>query len=248
VTQNLERVGPPASGTDLVDEHKQPPTVRTRRPRPFWRRPWVIPLFAAAAAFLIYQLPPWIAFDPSKSRIPLHFVAQYWLIVGHVLFGSVALVTMCLQLWPWLRRKHPAVHRISGRIYVFGGALPSAGFVFAMTGVSYPIGKVGVTMAATLWAISAVMGFVRARQGRWREHRRWMLNSFAVMWGLVIWGFVIGMGLTKLSPWADQLDPNYVVEASRWVGWVTNLLVLHWWLDRTRRRPVEGPSRARVTA
>ncbi|HEV2784466.1 MAG TPA: DUF2306 domain-containing protein [Actinophytocola sp.] len=218
--------------------------MRTRRSKPFWRRPWVLPMFAAAAAFLIYQLPPWIAFDPSASRIPLKFDGHYWLIVGHVLFGSVALITMCLQLWPWLRRRYPVVHRTSGRIYVFA-ALPSAGFALAMTGVSYPAGKIGVTMSATLWSIAAVMGFIRARQGRWREHRRWMLNSFAIMWGLVVWGFVIGMGWIWFSPWVEEVDFNYIAEASRWVGWVTNLIVLHWWLDRTRKRPVEVPARAR---
>jgi len=31
--------------------------------------------------------------------------------VAHILFGSVALVTACLQIWPWLRRTHPTVHR-----------------------------------------------------------------------------------------------------------------------------------------
>ncbi|MBD0324764.1 MAG: DUF2306 domain-containing protein [Aldersonia sp.] len=45
--------------------------------------------------------------------------------MAHIFFGSVALLTACLQVWPWLRRRHPAVHWYSGRLYVFAGALPA---------------------------------------------------------------------------------------------------------------------------
>lgn len=239
MTQNLERTGTPGLHTEPLAES---PAVSPRRQRPFWRRPWVLPLWAAAIAFLIYQLPPWVALDPAASRIP-RIPVYYWLVAGHVLFGTIALVTMCLQLWPWLRRTHPKVHRVSGRIYVFGGALPSAAFALASTPYTFPVGKMGVLMSATLWCVAAVLGFVRARQGRWSEHRRYMLYSFAIMWGLVVWGFVIGMGWFWLSPWT--VDPTYVIEASRWVGWVGNLIAVQWWLERTRTRKVEGPARTR---
>jgi hypothetical protein len=244
LTHDAERVTVPTNQADPQNSRPRALTNTARNSRPWWRRPWIIPLFAAAAGFLIYQLPPWISLDPSRSRIPLHFPAHYWLIVGHVLFGTVALVTMCLQMWPWLRKRHPAVHRWSGRVYVFGGALPSASLALIMFPVAMRPGAMGTLMAASLWSITATMGYLRARQGRWREHRRYMLYSFAIMWGAVIWGFCIGTGWFLLSPWATTVDPSYVIEAARWIGWVTNLIVMQWWLDRTRKRSVEGPARA----
>lgn len=244
MSHNAERSGDPENRAS-PPKTPQLTLVKPRKVRAWWRRPWVIPLFVIAAGFLVYQLPPWLSFDPRRSRIPLKFPAHYWLIVGHVLFGTVALVTMCLQMWPWLRRRHPAVHRWIGRVYVFGGALPTASLALAMFPITIRPGAMGVLMAATLWATTAVLGYVRGRQGRWAEHRRFMLYSFAIMWGSVIWGFCLGMGWTLLSPWAAKVDITYVLEGARWIGWVTNLIVMQWWLDRTRNRQVLGPRRGK---
>lgn len=214
----------------------EPPPGRARRGV---RSLWLIALAVITLAFLIRQAPPYLAMDSGQSRIPLQFPLHYALLVGHVGFGSVALVTMCLQLWPWLRRQHPAVHRWAGRVYVFGGALPSTLFALAMFPVSFPAGSIGVLMSAVLWSATALVGYWHARQRRWREHRRWMIYSFAIVWGQVIWGFVIGMSWLWWSPWSESVDFRYVAETARWVGWVSNLIVAQWWLERTARRPLE---------
>ncbi|MGW1769328.1 DUF2306 domain-containing protein [Streptomyces sp. NPDC002073] len=191
----------------------------------------------ATIAFLAYQLPPYLGFHTDRPRIPLRFPLHYAVLAGHVGFGTVAMVTMCLQMWPWLRREHPVAHRRIGRVYLFAGALPSAALALIMFPVTFKSGSIGVLMSAVLWSVTGVMGFVRARQRRWRDHRRYMLYSFAIMWGQVVWGFVIGMSWIWYSPWLEEVDIGYVIEASRWVGWVGNLVVVQWWLDRTPKRP-----------
>jgi hypothetical protein len=66
-----------------------------------------------------------------------------------------------------------------------------------------------------------------------------MLYSFAIVWGLVIWGFIIAeVGLHTLPPTSF----GRLIEAARWVGWVGDLIVVQWWLDRTRGRRIELPS------
>ncbi|MHC0430260.1 DUF2306 domain-containing protein [Streptomyces sp. O3] len=265
MTQNLERPGAPAVARppaavreepaireesavreepaireeSAVREEPAPPRGAPPRTRRRSTNLWVLAMGAATVAFLIYQLPPYAAFDSGESRIPLQFPLHYALLVGHVGFGTVALVTMCLQMWPWLRRRHPVFHRWSGRVYLWGGALPSAAFAIAMFPVAFRAGSIGVLMSAVLWSVAGLMGYRRARQRRWREHRRWMLYSFAVVWGQVIWGFVIGMSWLWWSPWADTVDFNYVAETARWVGWVSNLIVVQWWLERTAKRPLD---------
>jgi hypothetical protein len=108
-------------------------SVRTEiRPAPrkttWWRRPWIAPLALLVGAFLAFSLPPYLAFDPARSRVPQPdgFPAHYWFLVAHILFGTIAIVGVILQIWPWLRRTHPALHRRIGRVYIFGGAIPSA--------------------------------------------------------------------------------------------------------------------------
>lgn len=217
----------------------QPPTAIPRTAKRQSRGLWMIPLAAIVAAFLSHQVPPYFSLNPTRSRIPLQFPLHYWLIVGHVVFGSVSLVTVVLQVWPWLRRRHPAVHRWSGRAYVFAGAVPSAVLALSMLPVSYPAGRIGVAMSAIFWSTSAVIGWVKLRQHRYAEHRRWMLYSFAIVWGQAVWGYVIGAGWHAWAPW--NVNFNHVVEAARWVGWVCNLIAVQWWLERTAGRDLGLP-------
>lgn len=227
----IDHRGPTAVPAPAPDGQRHPAAQAGKRRRAWW----LLGIAAAIIAFLIYQVPPYASMDPSQSRIPLQFPAHYWLIVGHVLFGSVAMLTLILQLWPWIRRRHPAVHRWSGRAYVFAGALPSGLFAVAMLPVAYPAGRIGVAMSAVLWMATALLGWIKLRQGRYAVHRRLMLYSFAIVWGQVIWGFVIGMPFALgWIPYTGDFD--HIVEAARWVGWVGNLVVVQWWLDRTRGR------------
>jgi hypothetical protein len=190
-------------------------------------------LASVVLAFLIYVWQPYLGFDPAKARVPLNpgVPEQYGLLVAHILFGTIALSTLCLQLWPWLRREHPAVHRWSGRLYVFGGALPCAlliGLLIPAAGT--PIGAVGQATAGFGWILTTVMGHVRARQRRRYDHRRWMLYSFAFAMNIV-WGrlaFIL-LQLAHVDSAAVLLQ---VGEASTWLGWVVNLLLVRWWLDR----------------
>lgn len=204
---------------------------------------WVTSLAVIVALYLAVQIHPYLRMDPSYSRIELQFPLHYWLIVGHVVSGTVALVTLVLQSWPWLRRNHPGTHRWSGRLYVFAGALPSSLLALAMFPVAFPAGGIGMATSALLWSVAALIGWRRAVQGRYAEHRRWMTYSFAIVWGAVIWGFVIGWGWLLFSPWT--VDFSYVSEAARWLGWVVNVIVAQWWLERTAGREVDPvPRRA----
>jgi uncharacterized membrane protein YozB (DUF420 family) len=197
----------------------------------------IVVVALATVAFLIYQTPPYFSFDPAHARRPMTNL-HYWLIVGHVVFGTVAVLTVVLQLWPWLRREHPAVHRWAGRVYVFGGALPAAVFAVSMWRIIPDPGSVGVVMSAVLWTGTALAGWRMGQLGRYREHRRYMLYSFAIVWGVVLEGFAIGqIGLHVLP----QADFGRLIESVRWVPWVADLVVVQWWLNHTAGRPLDLP-------
>jgi hypothetical protein len=101
--------------------------VANRGSERWWRRPWIAPLATLSIIFVAFSLPPYLTGDPVRSRVPqpANFAAHYPLLVAHVLFGSVALLTACLQIWPWFRTRHPVAHRRIGRVYIFGGVLPA---------------------------------------------------------------------------------------------------------------------------
>lgn len=215
--------------------------------RPWWRRPWVVPLTVLVVGFLVYALPPYLTLDPAQSRSQLNaaFPPHYPMLELHIAFGTVAIVTVCLQLWPWLRQRHPAVHRTSGRLYVFAGMGPSAVLALAITPVTSLtlIGKVGAVAWAVLGLITTITGFLMARRRRFSDHRRWMLYSFAFAMTPIT-----GRALfypVLLVPGLDFQDLVLIGQIGAfWLGWIINVALVALWLRRTPRRQPQRPSRA----
>jgi Predicted membrane protein (DUF2306) len=214
-----------------------PPAAAPTRARAWWRSPWVLPWAAVAGWFLAISLPHYVGLDRSRTPVRLNpdYPLHYPLLVAHVTFGTVALVTACFQVWPWLREGHRAIHRWTGRAYVFAGVLPTG--LLALAIMPFSQGPVGNSVAAVLWLATTVAGYRMIRRGREADHRRWMTYSFALTMQIV-WGRVMFKVLPHV-PGVNLGDPHtltIVFEAASWIGIVVNLLIAQWWLERTARR------------
>lgn len=220
-------------------------------PRPrFWRRPWIGPLMLLAAAFLAFSVPRYLTFDPAQSNVPAPegFGAHYVLLVGHVLCGTVAMVTACFQIWPAFRTRHPSAHRVMGRIYVLAGVLPG-GVLGIAVGLMSPFGPVARAANVTLgilWLATTIAGFRMARQRRYGEHRRWMVRSFWLTFAIIttrvtgaIFGFILyGEQMAEINGPTDPRAQMFT-GIGVWVGLMINLVIAEWWLERgtaTQRR------------
>jgi uncharacterized membrane protein YozB (DUF420 family) len=227
-------------------------TVRTEiRPAPgqakptWWRRPWVAPLALVVAAFLAYSVPPYLTLDPAQSRVPAPpgFAAHYGFLVAHILFGTIAIVGVILQIWPWLRRTHPVAHRRIGRVYVFAGALPSA-VMAAVIGSVSPFGPVVGAIdvaAALLWLGFTVAGWRAIRQRRYADHRKWMIRSFAMTMNTLMSRALSPLGFLVVMPRVE--DKTELILSAATVSGVLSVLALlllsQWWLDR-KPKPATG--------
>lgn len=228
-----------ATTTDTPPTGHRPVTRR----RSWWQRPWVVPLALVALVFLAVSIPPYASLNPELSRIrpPESHPLYYPALVGHVMFASVAMVTCCLQVWPWFRQRFPVAHRRIGRIYVFGGALPAGicGLAIAVAAPFGPVAAASSVVLATLWLTCTVTGFRMARQRRFADHRRWMIRSFALTFSIVtnrLWGvvFAIAFGVTP-EQFADPATAQTLAGLTTWLGWTLTLLVAEWWV--VERRP-----------
>jgi uncharacterized membrane protein YozB (DUF420 family) len=214
-------------------------------PRPkWWRRPWVVPLALVVAAFLAYSVPPYLTLDPARSRVPAPagFAAHYWVLVAHITFGTIAIVSVVLQIWPWLRRTHPVAHRRIGRAYVFAGVLPSAAMAVTIGAVS-PFGPVVGTLdvvAALLWLGFTIAGWRAVRQRRFADHRKWMIRSFAMCMNTLMTRALSPLGFLLVMPrMGDDKDAMILSAAtvSGVLSVLTLLLLSQWWLDRKPKKP-----------
>lgn len=230
MTQTQEMAGAPS-----------PPekSIRANAPsRPWWRRPWVVPAWIVVISFIVYAVPNYLTLDPATANIP--FLRQdlplhYIMLVGHVWFGTLTMLTVCVQIWPWVRNHYPAVHRWSGRVYVFAGVLPTG--LLALGIMPFAAGPPGNAIGALLWLATTIAGFRATRQRRYAAHRRWMIYSFALTMQIV-WGRVLLLILPLFPSYnfADLHTQNIVLEAISWLGFVINLLAAQFWLEWTARK------------
>ena len=214
--------------------------------RSWGQRPWAVaPL--SAIAFVVFALWPYVSLDPGRSRIPppADAPAYYPLLVAHVVFGSTAMLTCSLQLWPWLRRRHPGMHRVVGRVYTFGGVIP-AGLLGLTLGAVTPFGPViraSNVLLALLWLFTTTAGYRMARQRRFVEHRRWMVRSFALTMSIitnrvwaVVWFLALSPQLQTTFGGNEALMVQAIAGLSGWLGWTIPLIAAEWWLDGSRAR------------
>jgi hypothetical protein len=198
-------------------------------------------LFLLVMAFLAFAVPPYLSFDPAQSRIPPPpgNRAYYPLLVAHVLFASVAMTAGCLQIWPWLRRRHPEAHRRVGRAYVFGGVLPAGltGLAIGVMGPFGPVLRASNVLLALLWLTSTAVGFRMALRGRQADHRRWMTRSVTLTLSIItnrVWAVVFTLALAPHLPTMFGGSEAALVQAiaglSGWLGWVVPLVAVEWWL------------------
>ncbi|ORA32093.1 DUF2306 domain-containing protein [Mycobacterium aquaticum] len=203
-------------------------------------------LAVIVVAFLAYSLPPYLS---GGTRVPSTFGLHYPLLVAHVLLAAVAMVCAVGQIWPGLRRRHPKVHRRTGRIYV-ATAIPAAGCAMVI-GAATPFGPIlavsDVALAA-LWLWFTVDGFSAARRRRFGRHRRQMLRSATLALSIItnrIWTPVL---YVCLEPLRDSIfggnEEKYVwlvAGVGAWLGWTIPLLALQLWL---RRQPIAVTDRS----
>jgi Predicted membrane protein (DUF2306) len=194
-----------------------------------WRQnAWLLPISAVMLALLVYSVPRALPYHPERMN-PTRPGLDYGLTSAHILFATVAIVTVCVGAWPWLRVHHPAVHTWSGRVYVLT-ALPAALLIQPMVLLNTTWeADIGAVATGAFWFASTLIGYVAMRQGNQPKHRRWMLYSFAMATS-VVWGTVLAQIMTQPGQYP------YLMELTRWVSPLLNLAVAKWWLDHTALR------------
>ncbi|MFE3646907.1 DUF2306 domain-containing protein [Streptomyces sp. NPDC059152] len=249
----------PAPAPTPAPAHTPAPTptaVGTRRRRPRTAL-WLVPLAAISLLITAQAVSAYLPPDLHTSRVPPRSELHYALLVAHIFTAAVAVVTGLAQCWPWLRRRHPAVHRRTGRVYFFGGVFPSALIgipvvYFVPLGLSNQL-SLGVLDA--LWIVTGVAGYRAARHRRYADHRVWMIRNVALtlvaLTSRIIQPVVEHLVAAQLTdPVAYAGDPlaagHDIASTSSWCALLLNLIAAEYLIQRrrpARRRPTESGRR-----
>jgi len=167
-----------------------------------------------------------LRFGGTPPVIEGNLFIEPWLMV-HVAGAATALLLGPWQFSSRLRNQLPTLHRWIGRTYVVsclvGGA---AGFLLALGASTGPISTVGFGSLAVLWVVTTSLAWRRAVQGRFIDHRAWMIRSFALTFAAVT------LRLYLPLIFVFQVGFNDAYRAISFLCWVPNLLVAELYLRK----------------
>jgi len=115
--------------------------------------------------------------------------SMLWLVVPHAIAGTFALLSGPFQFSSRLRRRHPKLHRVLGRLYV-GAVFLAAPLAVAMAAryhhrhAIYFLTATSIQSAA--WLIATGGALLAARARRIPRHRVWMIRSYGVTFTFIL--------------------------------------------------------------
>ena len=127
-----------------------------------------------------------------------------WYLLPHALAGACAILLGPMQFSDRLRQRYTKLHRVIGRIYVFGAliAAPFGAYIQYFEerlGGTRSFSLAALTDAVLLMLTTAIaFGFIL--KGKVQQHRQWMTRSFAV--AIV---FLEVRVISGLGGWDDSL-------------------------------------------
>jgi hypothetical protein len=186
---------------------------------------------------LVYNTLPYFSFSKEFSFIEERsllfqsnlYNASFYL---HIFAGAVCITTALIQFSRYILKKSKAIHRWSGKLYVFVVL-----FLGAPTGLYMSFFAKGSTwerllfmfMAAT-WFVTTLYGLSTIRKKNVLAHTIWMMRSYSMAMTAVT--FRIYHIVFYLMDW-DHLE-NY--ELSLWISVFGNMLFAEWLIYRKSKR------------
>ena len=166
----------------------------------------------------------------KQEYLPImHWKLAFWI---HVFTSMFALVAGFTQFAPQLTRRFPKVHRWMGRLYVLNVIFITgpAGLIMAFYANGGISSKIAFSVLATSWITTTALGWRKAILRQWVTHREWMLRSYALTLSAItlrVWKYLLVL--------CFEPRPMDLYRLVAWLGFIPNILLIEWWIRRTRQ-------------
>ena len=148
----------------------------------------------------------------------------------HRVGGALFLLLGAMQFSPRLRARRPALHRLSGRIFIGLSLVAVATAIYMSLVFPYSEGERLPTLVFGAFMGYAVLrAFVHIRRRQVQAHREWMTRAFTVGLGVSTIR-LLGVG----ASYATGISVKVLIGPAFWAGWIVSLAVAEWWIRENR--------------
>ncbi|MEH7415547.1 DUF2306 domain-containing protein [Neobacillus drentensis] len=158
----------------------------------------------------------------GKMEDPHFSVSTWkWFFYPHILLGTISLAIGPFQLTK-LNRENPSLHKMLGKVYavaVFMNILMVPYLSLSATG---GLGSsIAFLVLNFFWLWTTSIGVIKAAQRKIKDHKEWILRSYAITWVFVTFRIVI-------IPLSIFLDRTLAFPLAVYLGIGLNLLFIEW--------------------
>lgn len=218
-------------GQALVSQSVQPALGRGIAGKVFKALAWAVIVSLAVGFVFKYVFHYYLHYNAAAYDV-------YWPRRGglllHITGGMTALLTGPFQFWTGLRRRHMKIHRWTGRLFLMGILMASAGafYLVATTTDGWPFGF-ALFVLALAWLTTSGMAYYAIRKGQVEIHKEWMIRAYVVTFAFVTFRLLDDFGPTSHIQPAGARDVTYA-----WLCWTVPLLATEVILQLKRMRKV----------
>lgn len=197
-----------------------PSTVASPRSRLALRLAWAglwLLLAIASAEFLIAAYGKYRHLDSAAYGMFMTRRGWLWL---HLAGGLTTVLLGPVQFLTQWRRRHPRLHRLTGRVYLVGMLVAATGAtgLIATSPAPFTI-RAAFAATALAWLTTALTGLVAILRGAVERHRRWMVRNYAVTLAPIVFRLSLPLAI------AGGLAPSPTLIATLlWCSWIVPLL------------------------
>jgi len=209
------------------------------RSTPLDRRFWIVLVIlcvigAAAVTRRLVALGTTPVGGPSDlARMDEHFAAKAGLTVVHIVPSLLFVLLVPLQYVPVLRRRHPRLHRWTGRVIMCLGVVTG---ISALWLSAHPVGGIAEETATVFFGCFFLFSLGKAwshiRNGRAELHREWATRMVAVAVGVATARPIMAVFFAT-RPLTGLMPQQFFGEAM-WLGFVSTYLTAEAWLNSSR--------------
>jgi uncharacterized membrane protein len=183
-------------------------------------------MIVVASRRVLHLWSPAVELDAGFARHPI-------LTLTHILPGLVLIVLGPFQFIAGLRRRHPVLHRWTGRIFVVDALV--IGVTALIMSPQMAIGGILETAATFVFGLLFLFALVKAwtaiRARRIAEHRRWMIRTYAT--GLAVATVRPVVGVFFATSRLTHLTPHDFFGIAFWLGFTVSLATAEIWIRTT---------------
>ncbi|WP_437229676.1 DUF2306 domain-containing protein [Planctomicrobium sp. SH661] len=197
-------------------------------------------LKVTAQVVLAYRqyFPPDFASDFLRGREAYFFGPYRWAFLIHICSGPLAILLGLLLISNHFRVRFPGWHRRLGRVKAVNvlTLVSPSGLWMSYYAASGPTAAASFATLSVMTGLSIAMGWKKAVERKFLEHRRWMLRNFTLLCSAVVLRLMGGFGT------ATGVDNDWYDPVASWACWLIPLGVLEaCFAFDLQRRPQRAP-------